>query len=260
MFLLKISKRKRFLITSVLLAGGFVFLQTLGDAYRFVGIAVLGATTLLLFVWSLWEGLGWNATLLSLVLPIYYTVGVGLFWFLLPSSVLARVPVVILYGVGIYALVLTANIYTVSAIRTIALLRAAKGIGFVLTLGTAFLVLDAVLSSRPSQILGVVMVLVVSIPLFYQALWVSGIGHNFDRTTLLMSAVFSLILAEIYAALYFWPVTVVVGSLFLTTGVYVLLGLGQARLEQRLFGQTLRDYLTVGFLVMLGMFIATRWA
>jgi len=65
---------------------------------------------------------------------------------------------------------------------------------------------------------------------------------------------------EIALALAFWPVTLVVGSLFLTVAVYVLLGLGQAQLEQRLFSQTLKEYLTVGILVFAGMFFATHWS
>jgi hypothetical protein len=37
------------------------------------------------------------------------------------------------------------------------------------------------------------------------------------------------------------------------------LGLGQAKLEGRLFSQTIREYLMVGVLVLLSMFLATRW-
>lgn len=258
--LLTIGKRRRFLITSLILSGGFIALQTIASTYRFPGIALLGAMTLLLFTWSLWEGIGRNATLLVLVLPFFFTVGVGLFWFLLPSSVFARIPIVIFYGIGIYALSLTANIYTVSAIRTIALLRAAKGIGFVLTLVTSFLVLDTILSLKPGQIVGSIIVFVSVFLLFIQGLWVSGVEKNLDKQIVLSSAIFSLVLAEVFIVLYFWPTTVVVGSLFLTTVIYILLGLGQARLEQLLFSQTTRDYLTVGLLVLIGMFLATRWA
>ena len=66
-------------------------------------------------------------------------------------------------------------------------------------------------------------------------------------------------MGEIALSLYFWPVTVVVGSLFLTIAVYMLLGLGQAKIEGRLFSQTVREYLIVGVLVFIGMFFATRW-
>src|SRR3989344_6959494 len=120
------SKRKRFIITSVILSLGFIGVRILPDSYRFLSIGALGIITAVLFVWSLREGLGLNLTLLSLILPTFFTLGVGLFWFLLPSSVFARIPIIILYGLGIYTLCLTTNIYTVAAVRTIALLRAAR--------------------------------------------------------------------------------------------------------------------------------------
>jgi hypothetical protein len=82
---------------------------------------------------------------------------------------------------------------------------------------------------------------------------------EFSKELVILSAVSSLIIGEIAAALFFWPVTVVVGSLFLTVTVYMLLGLGQAKLEDRLFSQTVREYLVVGLLVFIGMFFATRW-
>ncbi|KKQ43633.1 MAG: hypothetical protein US62_C0045G0005 [Candidatus Woesebacteria bacterium GW2011_GWA1_37_8] len=128
------SKRKRFVIASVLLSIGFLGIQALPEAFRFISIGILGIFTLIFFILSLWEGLSRDLTLLTLILPFFYTVAIGFFWFLLPSSIFAKFPVIILYGIGIYALNLTMNIYTVSAIRTIALLRAARGVGFVLTL------------------------------------------------------------------------------------------------------------------------------
>ena len=83
--------------------------------------------------------------------------------------------------------------------------------------------------------------------------------EKFTKELIVMTFVFSLVMAEIAIGLFFWPVTVVVGSLFLTVGVYVLLGLGQARLEGRFFSQIVREYLFVGLMVFIGMFLATRW-
>jgi hypothetical protein len=127
------TKRQRFIISSIVLSLGFFGVQFLAERYRFLSIFILGVFCLLLFIWSLREGLGKNMTLLVLVLPLYYTVGVGLFWFLLPTNIYTRIPILIFYGLGVYALLLTSNIYTVAAIRTIALLRAARGVGFVFT-------------------------------------------------------------------------------------------------------------------------------
>lgn len=253
------NKRSKFIISSLLLSMGFVGIQLLEDQFRILAIILLSAFTLVLFVWSLYEGLGKNATLLVLVLPTLFTIGVGFFWFLLPTTIFARLPIVILYGLGIYALNLTSNIFTVAAIRTIALSRAAKGVGFLLTLFTSFLLFDAILSIRGEIWFNLVTVMIVAFPLFFQGLWTSILDKNLSSNVYLFSVIFALGLGEMAALIYFWPVTVVVGSLFLTVGVYVMLGLGQARLEERLFSQTTKEYLLVGILVFIAMLFATSW-
>lgn len=199
-------------------------------------------------------------TLLTLVLPVMFTIGVGLFWFLLPASVFARIPIVIFYGFGVYALCLTANIYTVSAIRTIALQRAARGVGFVLTLVTSFLVFDAILSIKAPIFVTGAVVAISSFILFLQGFWSVQLTKNITSYALKLTIISAVVIGELAISLFFWPVTVVVGSLFLTISVYLLLGLGQAQLEDRLFVQTIREYLLVGVLVFIGMFLATRWA
>jgi len=200
-----------------------------------------------------------DMSLSTLILPLLFTLGVGLFWFLLPTSIFTRIPIVIFFGLGIYALCLTSNIYTVAAIRTIALLRAARGVGFVLTLVTSFLIFDAISSLRISLPVKSVSVALASVPLLFQGFWAISLEKKLTKDVLVLSLISSLLVGEIAVNLFFWPVTVVVESLFLTVTVYVLLGLGQARLEGRLFTQTVRDYLLVGLLVFIGMFFATRW-
>jgi hypothetical protein len=253
------SKRQKFIATSIALSLGFLGVQVLEAPYRFYAIGGLGLFTLVLFYWSLSEGLELNSILLTLILPFFFTLGVGIFWFLLPSSIFARFPVMVFYAFGIYILCLTSNIYTVAAIRTIALLRAARGVGFVLTLTTSFLVYDAVLSMKLPFYFTMGIVAALSFPLFLQGLWIIPLEPKLSKDLVNMTLIFSLLIGETALSLSFWPSTVIVGSLFLTVVVYILLGLGQAKLEVRLFSQTVREYLVVGMLVFIGMFFATRW-
>ena len=215
--------------------------------------------TLMLFVWSLREGLGFDMTLMTLVLPFFFTVSVGFFWFLLPKGIFTYIVAIAIYSISVYALFLTSNIYTVAAIRTIALLRAARGVGFVLTLFTFFLVFDAIVSFRWPVYLSATLVAACSLPLFIQGYWIVNLEKVLRKDLLAMSVIASFIMGEIAVSLFFWPVTVVVGSLFLTVSVYVLLGLGQAKLEERLFAQTIREYLIIGVAVFAAMFFVTRW-
>ncbi|MGA2910872.1 MAG: hypothetical protein ABSE04_03700 [Candidatus Microgenomates bacterium] len=253
------TKRRRFVIISILLSLGFIGIQFLTDQNRFWAIGGLGIVTAILFYWALFETIGKNMTVLTLVLPVIFTLGVGVFWFLLPANIFARIPVVIFYAIGIYILCLTANIYSVASVRTIALLRAARGVGFVLTLLTSFLVYDALLSLRTEIYILIPLVLAISFPLYLQGFWTTLLEPNLSRDLLVLSGCASLITAEAVATLYFWPVTVTVGSLFLTVSFYMLLGLGQAKIDGRLFASTVREHLTVGGLVFIAMFVATHW-
>lgn len=253
------SKRRRFVITSILLSLGFIAIQFLNDQNRFWTIGALAVLTIVLFAWSLWDNLAKDMTLLTLVLPGMFTLGVGIFWFLLPANIFTRIPVVIFYGIGMYILCLTANIYSVAAIRTIALLRAARGVGFVLSLVTSFLLFDTILSLRSEIYIVVPLIFSVSLPIYLQGFWTIPLEKGFSKNLLTLSLIASLVTAEIGAILYFWPLTIVVGSLFLTVAVYMLLGLGQAKLDQRLFSSTVREHLIVGVIVFASMFLATHW-
>lgn len=253
------SKRFRFIISSILLSAGFIWIQFIDDSTKFLAIAVLVLLTAIFSFWSFYEGLGKNMTLLSIVLPMLFTLGVGIFWFLLPVNIYTRIPIVIFYGLGIYILSSTMNIYTVSSQKTIALLRAAHGVGFVLTLLTSFLLFDAILSIRFNFLISSLLVFVSSFLLFFQGLWSIELEKEFDMKIFQTALISSLIVAELSILIFFWPVTVVVGSLFLTSGVYLLLGLGQAKIEDRLFPSVVREYLTLGLIVLIGMFFATRW-
>ncbi len=253
------SKRQRFIITSIVSSLGFVGIQFLSEQYRFLSIGGLGVVTTLFLIWSLREALRPDMTILALILPFYFTVGVGIFWFLLPSVLLARVPVVALYGLGMYALCLTANVYTVSTIRSIALLRAARGVGFILTLVAFFFVFDAILSLRWPIYFTSLVASASAFLLFLQGFWSIPLEREYSHELTKYSIISAVSIGEIALALFFWPVTVVVGSLFLTVFCYMLLGMGQAKLEGRLFPQTVREYLVVGGAVFIGMFLATRW-
>lgn len=253
------SKRQKFVLSAVILSIAFLVTGTQEIINRFVGVFAISIASVLLFSWCLSETLRRNATLLVLVLPALFTFGVGSFWFLLPSSVLTRIPVVILYGIGLYALGLTANIYTVSTIRSIALFRAAKSVGFVITLFTSFLLNDAIFSLKAGFFLNIPMLFITAIGLVLPGLWVSTLDTTLSKKQIVYSVVISACITLIGCMLFFWPSSVVITSLFVTVSLYVLLGLAQAQIEGRLFASTMREYLLVGIIVFIAMTMSTSW-
>ena len=254
-----ISKRQKFIISATLLSAGLLTIQLANLSWRYQAILALTILTYLLSAWSLKEGLFGIKWLTVLILPTLFTTGVGLFYFLLPSSWLTRLPVATLYGLGLYALLLTENIFSVAAIRNIQLFRSANAVGFLLTLLTAFFLYDTIFSFRLSFWLNFVLVFLTSLPLFVQGLWAVNLEEKITSQIWFYSLALSLIVAEGALALSFWPVTVSAGSLALITIMYVILGLTQHYLSQRLFKRTINEYLTVGVVVLVTVIITTRW-
>ena len=255
-----LEKRKRFIISTIILSVGLFAIQFPSDlSLKFISIGILGIVCFFLFWWSLREGLKSKISFLILILPIYYTVGAALFWFLLPKTIIISLVLSLIYGISVYVLFLTTNVFSVSSIKTIALYRAAKGVGFLLTLVAFFLALDGIISLRLSYIYVGVLVFFVTFPLYLQGYWTSTLQESFDRKLILQAMISSYLQAQLAVILFFWPVGVIVGSLFMTVYFYILLGLGQAELEGRLFSQTIQEYLMVGVVVFAVMFFSTSW-
>src|SRR4030042_5994664 len=133
-----ITKRQKFILTAGFLTVFLVTSQTVPESLRFQTIAVLALATLVLSIFSLWGELSGIKYFLLLLLPVYFVSGVTLFYFLLPVRWLTRLPFAFLFGISVYLLMLTANIYNVAAIRTIALLRAAHAVGLLFSLTSTF--------------------------------------------------------------------------------------------------------------------------
>lgn len=255
----KLDKRKKFVLTAILLSLGLLGIQLLNPAWRYQGIITLAVLTYWLSAWSLSEGLKGIEWFTVLSLPTLFTTGIGLFYFLIPASWFARLPAVLVYGFGIYVLLLTENIFSVAAIRNIQLLRSAQAVGFLLTLVVSFFLFNTLLSFRLTPWLNFLLMTLISFPLSLQSLWTINLEEKMNKEILFYSLTLSLVLAETALAFSFWPVTVAVGSLALITGMYVALGLFQHRMSERLFKRTIMEYVGLGLIVLAVIIISTRW-
>lgn len=260
MFKFKIDKRKKFVITALILVLGLLGIQLFGlTSWQYQAIGILAVLTYFLSAWSLNEGLSGIEWLTILLLPFLFTVGMGFFYFLTPELWAVRLPVAILYGFGLYSLLLTENIFSVAAIRTIQLLRSAHAVSFLLTLITSFFIYNVILSFRQSPWLNFLLIFFLNLLLFLQGLWCINLEEKITRKIWIYSLALSLVIGEISLVFSFWPVTVAVGSLSLTTSLYIVLGLGQHYLSERLFKRTLNEYIGVGIAVLIVIFLTTRW-
>jgi hypothetical protein len=255
------SKRQKFVLASIMTAVGLWSIQlvTVEFPYRYLAILGLFVATFFISAWALFEDLNGIEWLTVVPFPGLYAVSVALFYFLLPEALLWKLAIFLVFGLGMYAIYLTSNIYCVAAIRTIQLLRAAHAVGFLMSLVTSLLYFNSIFSFKFPFFVNAVSVFFVSLPIVINGLWSVQLENKISKQVLSYSLIVAFVLTEMAVAISFWPVTVWIASLFLVTGMYVMLGLLQHHLQGRLFANTLKEYAGVGVFVMLVMMMLTQW-
>lgn len=254
-----VSKREQFVAITVILTVGLVVTQVVPGELRYPLVVTFSIATYFLCAFGLREDLTRVEWLTLLTLPTLFTAAVLLFYFLLPVRWLTRLPVAAAYAVGMYALLLTENIYNVAAERSIALLRAAHSVGFLLTLVTYFLLVSTVLSFRLAVGWTAAAVGVVTFLLVVQALWSIELAPRVSGRVGRVSISLTIVLTELAWIFGFWPVQQALIALFLTTSLYCCIGMAQAYLEDKLYKKTVIEFGSVAVIVCMIVLIATRW-
>lgn len=253
------TKRQRFIATSATLCVILIATQTVPESLRYQVMLFLGFTTALLAVVSLWGELSGIKYFLLLLLPVYFVTGASLFYFLLPVRWLTRLPFAFVFGISVYLLMLTSNIYNVAAIRTIALLRAANAVGLLFSLISTFFLANVLFSLHLPFYLVVLGVLMIVSPLYLVGLWSYELEDSITLRVFKYSLIFSLVSAEIALVLSFLPIAPINGALVLATVMYGLLGLAQFDFTDRLKSRIVWEHLAVTLFVAVIVLISTRW-
>ncbi|MBI4999357.1 hypothetical protein HZB97_01125 [Candidatus Gottesmanbacteria bacterium] len=253
------SKREKFALIIAILTIGLLAVQLATPSFRYPLTAGLVGLTYILSVWGLREDLRGVEWLTLFILPTMYAAAVPLFYFLLPVRWLTRLPTAILFALGMYAILLVENIYNVAAIRTIQLLRAAHSVGLLLTLLTTFLIFAIIFSLHLPFYWNLLLVFVVSFPLSLQSLWAMKLEAKINKEIFLYTLVISLVLAQLAFVFSFWPIQTIIEALFLTTVFYSLVGMVQQQLVERLFRQTMIEFIAVSAIVFILVLLTTRW-
>lgn len=235
-------RREKFVVSSALLSFGLLGVQYITLDYRYWAVAGLAVLTLLLSAWALSDDLQRHEWVTVLPMPVLYSTAVGLFYFLLPENVVSRVTVLVMFAVGMYALYLSANIFSVAKGRTIQLLHAAHSIALFISLIISLLFLNTIFSLRLPFWLNGPLVALSHWPIVMLSLWSIRLEPYVSREVLLLSSILTLFLAELAMVFSFFPLSVWSSALFVMSILYVGLGILQSHLRGRLFARTLTEY------------------
>lgn len=255
-----LTKRRKFLLVSILLSLGLLIVQRLPVESRYSAIAFFALAAYLLTAWSLLKDLHGTGWIVNLILPTFYPVSVALFYFLLPQAAVTRTIVVLLFALSMYGLLLTVNIFAVARIRTIQLLRAARAVGFLLSILTSAFLFHVIFSLRTSVGIVGLLVFAASLPILWQGVWSYVVSSTVKRE-FYYALVGAIVIAQMAVAMSFWLISVPLASVLLAMGMYVTLGLFQHDLEGRLFRRTIQEYLGFAGIVFLVVVttVMVRW-
>lgn len=259
------SKRiKYFLAALVNCVILMVFLMLSYEA-RYYGL-LLGT---LFVVGTTWFGLGLNLSqslyirVMSVLLPVAFFVGYGLFTALLPYSFLLTIILGIFGGMITYIIYLVENVFLIAiGFRTVPLYRAAYTMSLIVLLITSFFLFDSMFSFSLIYWANGILTFIISIIIFaYHFFSVTielpddGVSKDFKAYILLPA----WLMSQLAIVLSFWPVGIFKGSIYLVCTIYVISGLLQSDLRERLFKKTWMSFLWIGVAVILGIIVMTGW-
>lgn len=253
------TKRQQFVGITGILTALLMLTQLVPLDFRYPMVGALFVASYLLCALALREDLRGSEWITLLVLPSFFTAAVAVFYFLLPTRWLTRLPIVGLYAVGMYALLLTENIYSVAAARTIALLRAAHSVGFLLTLATYFLLVQTVFAYRFFGWVNAILVGCITYPLTLQILWAMNLESEIGKRVRELTAIITVVCVELVWIFALWPVRTTILALFLTTCFYGLVGMGQQYLTDRLYKKTVWEFFGVVAIVGILVMLTVNW-
>lgn len=259
------SKRLKYLVSSILSAVGFFMFITLPYESRYYGLIV--GTILVIFCF--WFGLGIifadsvYMRLMSVLLPSALFIGYGLFAAILPFSFLGSLVMSISFGVLCYIIFLVENVFLVAiGYKTVPLYRAAYTVSLIVLLLTAFFLFNTLFSFRWSYWVNGLVVFLVSSLLFLYQFWAIAIelpDDGKDKNKAAYVLVPGLILGQLGMVFSFWPVGIFRGSIYLVSVIYIISGFLQGDIRGRLFRKTWLGFVWVGLSIFLAINVMTRW-
>ncbi|MBI3620187.1 hypothetical protein HY214_03540 [Candidatus Roizmanbacteria bacterium] len=256
---LKIPKRLRFFI-SVFLLSLSMLVSTLfyfDKAVFFLPLLIILSYSLTYF--SLLEEIERFEWYSLFFIEVVLTASFYLFFFLFPARWLTRLPFILLYGVSLYAALLCSNIFNVGVEKSLQLYRAAYSVNFFYQTLVMFLVLNIIFSFKLNFLINGILI-GVSIFLFtIQLLWTVRPKIQLEKEIVRYAMLSAILIGEAGMMFSFVPLKASVFSLFLTASYYSMTGLAYHYLDQRLFKETIREYLTVLAFTFVIMVLTISW-
>ncbi len=270
-------KRTRFVILAFLVAL-CLWLSNLAPVEYRLGLSLgVSALAYILSVWVLFDDLKGVEWITLIILPVMFTLGSALFANFLPNSIprvfgkvfqvetaillagVFRFTYYVLFGIGLYGVILIENIFSVASVRTIQLFRAARSVNFILTLITSLFFFTAILSLKLPFWWIFISVTLVSFILSFPSFWSVDLKNNYVSEIGKFAFSVGWLVGMVGLALSFWPVKPFMGGLMMTSVLYALLGVMEQRLSSRVYLESSVEYVGTVIIIAIIGFLTTSW-
>lgn len=197
------------------------------------------------------DGVEW---FMLFVMPVFFTIAVYLFYFLLPVRWLTRLPLMFFYAFSFYAMLLTSNIFNVGVEKSIQLYRAAFSVNYLFQSLIVFLAMQVTLSFKTNFAINALATLILTFPFVTQLCWTVRPTSNYEKSFVKYSFLVSLIIIQIAVIMSFIPIRASIQALVITASYYSISGLIYHYVDQRLFKHIVREYVFVlGFVFIIAL-------
>jgi hypothetical protein len=204
------------------------------------------------------EGIEW-VTLF--IMPAFFTVAIYMFYFLIPVRWLTRLPLILIYGISMYALYSVSNIFNVGVGKSLRLYKAAFSVNVLYQTLVTFLFFSVFLSYKADFYINGIVVFVTTLPLIFQMLWSVRLDlQQYNRELGSYSLIIAGVMGELAMLVSFIPFRSSVGSMLLASCYYAIVGLTSAYMDNRLFKSVVREYvLALVVVIFVSLLTVLQW-
>lgn len=255
----RIDKRYRFAISTLILTAIMLVSTFFSFSSGLVFIPLLFIVSYALTYFSLLEGIEDMSLFGLFLMPVIVTLSFYFFYFLFPARWLTRLPFISLYAISIYAMLLCSNIFNVGVEKNLQLYRAAFSVNFFYHAISCFFIFNLLFSFQQTFVVNALVVGVMGFLLSLHLFWTIRLNKHLEREILSYAFLISFVLMDLAIVISFLPLKIPIYALFLTASYYSLSGLLYNHIDQRLFKETIREYLIVFIFVGIITFLSLSW-
>ena len=253
---MQIEKRIRFAISTVglsvlMLVSTFFFFD---KAIFFVPILIIASYGATFF--SLYEGIEKIEWLMLFLMPVLLSVAMYLFYFLFPIRWITRIPFILIYGVSIYAMLLSSNIFNVGVEKNLQLYRAGFSVNYFIQTMVIFFLGNVLASFHWGFMANGLVFGILAGVMSLQLYWSIRLDMHIRKEVLNHAWLTALIVGEGSLLLSFLPLQESMFALVIAVLYYCVAGLTHLHLDERLFKHSVREYATILIVILVLLFLS----